>query len=76
MGSDANRTSHYKFQLSKNDETSFNIPLENKTLDLIRDTQKDLPPWTKLSYHKCPNFPLDEQQHEHCPIAVSLVENI
>jgi len=74
--SDTERTLHYKFQFSNNNEKDFCIPLDSKTLDLLSDPPSDLPPWTKLSYHKCPNCPLDEQTNEYCPIAVNLADKI
>jgi len=74
--SDTKRTIHYKFQFDKNNEKDFCIQLDKTTLDLIQDPPKELPPWTKLSYHKCPNCPLDEKVHEHCPIAVNLADKM
>lgn len=74
--SETERIIHYKFQFDRKHTKDFTIPLDNKTMDLLQDPPENLPPWTKLSYHKCPNCPLDEQRHEHCPIAVSLVDKI
>jgi len=74
--SDTTRNIHYKFQSAKNNEQDICIQLDNKSLDLVQDPQANLPDWTKLSYHKCPNCPLDEKTSEHCPIAVNLVDKI
>jgi hypothetical protein len=30
------------------------------------------PEWTKLSVKKCPNCPLSEDEHSHCPLALQL----
>ena len=74
--SDTKRIMHYKFRFDNGQEKDFCIQMDAKTLDLIQDPPKDLPPWTKLSYHKCSNCPLDEKNHEHCPIAVNLANKI
>jgi len=33
----------------------------------------DLPEWTKLGFHQCPNCPLSKLDTAHCPMAVRLV---
>jgi len=38
--------------------------------------QKDFPSWTELKCHKCPNCPLDDKQHSHCPAATAVSETI
>jgi hypothetical protein len=35
-----------------------------------------LPSWTELTCHKCPNCPLDEKEHKHCPAARGISEAI
>jgi hypothetical protein len=34
----------------------------------------ELPSWTALEIHQCPNCPLDKARHPHCPVASNLVD--
>ena len=34
------------------------------------------PSWTELNHCKCPNCPLDEAKHKHCPVALNLADLI
>ncbi len=56
----------YRFQFS--DGTSASIALSTPT---PRDTE--LPAWTQLTDHQCPNCPLKPETTPHCPMAVRLV---
>ncbi|MCP4695463.1 MAG: hypothetical protein GY862_01240 [Gammaproteobacteria bacterium] len=45
--------------------------------DRPRQTQLDqskYPAWTELGFHQCPNCPLDEKIHSHCPVAIDAKE--
>ena len=58
----------YIFKFADGNSASFDIQLDAKTLNnIMPDTQP--PEWAKLLYHQCDNCPLDEEEHEFCPIA-------
>ena len=64
---------HYKFTLSDGNIREFGLELDSETLSLARKEKEIYPEWTRLPYHKCPNCPLSDAQHMHCPIAANLV---
>jgi hypothetical protein len=64
----------YCFTLPDGSEEIWNVQLDKIKMTLIGDSSKDLPSWTKLDYHQCPNCPLVLDTHSHCPLSVSLVE--
>ncbi len=64
---------HYKFTLSDGEIREFGLELDSETLSLARKEKEIYPEWTRLPYHKCPNCPLSDAQHMHCPIAANLV---
>ena len=51
-------------------EFTWNIDAE--TLTLIRPEKDSFPSWTRLGCKKCPNCPLDENQHPYCPAATGI----
>ncbi len=65
-------TYHYHFVFADGHEKTFAIHLDAQTLDLLPPAHNNLPPWTVLSHHQCPNCPLRPDEHPHCPIAVNL----
>ena len=67
-------TFKYKFKFKGGSEKEFNVKLDNKTLNLIQTERKSYPKWTELKYYKCPTCPLNEDQHNFCPVAANLVE--
>ena len=67
-------TFKYKFKFSGGSEKKFIIKLDDKTLNLIQTESKPYPKWAELIYFKCPNCPLQEDQHIFCPVAANLVE--
>lgn len=50
----------------------FDIKLDSKTLVLLNELPNDLPDWTELSFHQCPNCPLDSTNQHICPAAAHL----
>jgi len=64
----------YTFAFGDGSVRRFTARLDYETLGMIAPEKTDLPPWTELSFCKCPNCPLDEAAHPRCPIAVNLVE--
>jgi len=71
--SDKTITFNYKFKFGSGLEKEFNVKLDKKTLNLMVTGQESYPQWTELTFFKCPNCSLDENQHSFCPIAINLV---
>lgn len=47
----------------------------NSATGVLRTAEKEsLPAWTELGFHQCPNCPLNQSTHTHCPVAVGLVD--
>ena len=66
-------TFQYRFIFGGVFERTIEVRLDKRTLNLIPTTKASYPKWTELKYFKCPNCPLDEEQHSFCPIAINLV---
>jgi hypothetical protein len=66
----------YRFILEGGGEKSFELRFDPKTLLLQRESKEPPPEWTLLGNEKCPNCPLSEDEHPHCPAALSLVDVI
>ena len=62
----------YRFNFPGEETKQFEIQLDPDTLVLISNKQPPYPDWTKLSFNKCTNCPLNEEQYPHCPVAVNL----
>ena len=68
-------TYRYTFTFPNGIKRAFTIRLDNGTLQLIRPPSQTAPPeWAKLPYEKCPHCPLKDEEHPHCPAALSLVD--
>jgi hypothetical protein len=63
----------YIFTLPSGDREVFLFQLDSATFALIAPATSDLPDWTLLRDHCCPNCPLDPATQERCPLAVALV---
>lgn len=48
--------------------------LDAQTLDLLESIPVELPSWTNLEFHQCPNCQLSIQTHPNCPAAAHLVK--
>ncbi|MCK5178108.1 MAG: hypothetical protein KAR32_01135 [Candidatus Omnitrophica bacterium] len=70
------RTILYKFKFSEDNEQDFAVKMDSQTLDIISDPKDSYPEWAKLEYQKCSNCPLNEKEHEYCPIAMKLVGTV
>jgi len=67
----------YKFSFNDGTEKEFTIKLDSQTMGLMVVPKPEPPPeWAKLEFNRCPNCPLDPQQHQYCPIAVNIPELI
>ncbi|MDP2273350.1 MAG: hypothetical protein Q8K32_21605 [Archangium sp.] len=54
--------------------TTFTITLDPKTLQNTSPAPVPPPAWAKLSFQKCPNCPLREEDSPHCPAALGLTD--
>lgn len=63
----------YIFRFPDDRREVIDLLLDAQTLDLISDTSKELPLWTDLDFHQCPNCQLSTKTHPHCPAASHLV---
>ncbi|UCD85659.1 MAG: hypothetical protein JSU92_05565 [Deltaproteobacteria bacterium] len=66
----------YRFRFEQQKEKEFTVRLDWETLDILHEPGDPLPEWTELSFHQCPNCPLEESLNKSCPIAVSLIDLI
>jgi len=64
---------HYLLSLKDGSERRFSVCLDGDSLESL-SSPEDPPPWTELSFHRCPNCSLREQVH--CPLALQLVEPV
>src|SRR6266498_2083832 len=65
-------TLEYEFTLRSGVPKRFTIRMNKLTLELVTARRPELPDWTKLTHHQCPNCPLDPDR----PIAANLVDVI
>ena len=61
----------YRFLFEDGTEKSFNVALDEETLELVTEELKENPEWTKLKFSQCENCPLSDSV-EYCPTALSL----
>lgn len=66
----------YIFLFPDDREEVFDLNLDAHTLDLLEDIPEELPTWTSLDFHQCPNCQLTIQTHPNCPVAAHLVKLI
>jgi hypothetical protein len=64
----------YKFSFENGSAREFVITLDYKTLRCTDSPVQNPPEWARLQHNQCPNCPLNERTHPHCPIALNLVE--
>ena len=63
----------YEFTFPKYGKERFELLFDAQTVELITDTTKAAPAWTKLTYEQCSHCPLSLETHPHCPVALNLV---
>ena len=51
----------------------FFLEFDEDSIALINEPPKEIPDWAKLDYFKCPNCPLDSNDVDYCPTAVSFI---
>lgn len=62
----------YEFLFDNGSRKEFRIQLDYETLNIINEPLDEYPEWTELEYCKCPNCPLEEDEHPQCPVAKAL----
>jgi len=62
----------YHFKLKNGNEKSFVVRIDDENLNIINDNVTEKPEWAKLENFKCPHCPLDIEQNQYCPAALSL----
>jgi hypothetical protein len=62
----------YQFIFPNAKEESFEVNLDPNTLSYRVEASAPAPEWTRLGNKKCRNCPLNEKDHPHCPVALSL----
>jgi len=65
-------TIEYYIKLPDDRIERFELVLDAEKLELIGNIPRELPTWTQLDFHKCPNCPLNAELHPVCPVAANL----
>lgn len=63
----------YQFDFEDGPQKNFSLELDPSTLEYLAEEPDELPDWTALEHHQCPNCPLSADEHPHCPVAVNMV---
>lgn len=64
----------YRFTVNGGTTEIFDIRIDHRLLAMKNPVPNDLPAWTDLPFHQCPNCPLDPGRHPHCPFAVRIAQ--
>jgi len=64
----------YIFTLPDETREVFDLRIHPQTLKIEMDTSGELPDWTHLDFHQCPNCTLSPDSNPFCPIALNLVK--
>ena len=62
----------YCFDFDDGIDKTFSLQLDRETLEFANSEINDAPEWARLSYNKCTNCPLSEDDNEYCPVALNL----
>ena len=63
----------YKYKFEDGREKVFEFEWDKDNFELKGEKPVNLPHWTLLNFHQCPNCPSSVHEDTHCPMAVSLV---
>ncbi len=64
----------YEFHFPDQGTREYRVLLDDVSLEQLRPHTTDLPRWTAIDFHQCPNCSYHPDTHPHCPLAVNLVE--
>ena len=62
----------YVFEFEDGSQRQYDISIDPTTCALIKPIPQQLPTWTQLQHHQCPNCPLKASAEENCPAAVNI----
>lgn len=68
------KTITYTFQFEDHAEETFRLQLDCRTCELLVTLPAIPPAWTALTFHQCPNCPLDVASYPQCPLAVRVAD--
>lgn len=74
--SDLLRKLSYRFEFEDNTEKTFDVFLEPKTLQVVRQSKSKPADWTRLENFECSHCPINKDEYDYCPVAVNLQELI
>ncbi|MCX8056581.1 MAG: hypothetical protein N3F03_03095 [Ignavibacteria bacterium] len=69
---------YFKYHFTFRDDTSktLTVVVEKSDLSIVKPQHKYFPDWAKLKSFKCPHCPLNEEEHQYCPLALNLQDII
>ncbi len=62
----------YSFDFGDDLIKTFDLEIDNKDMSIIPDDSTEPPEWAELKNFKCPNCPLNLDEHKFCPLAINL----
>lgn len=66
-------TFEYEFNFADGRHKTFQVVLEEQTLEQQNRAPGPYPAWTRLDFHQCSNCPLRTTSHTSCPLALTLL---
>ncbi|MBT64065.1 MAG: hypothetical protein CML13_12720 [Puniceicoccaceae bacterium] len=64
----------YRFRFPNGSVKEFLVQLDRQNCSLISPTRENYPNWTRLKFKQCRGCPLNSAEHEHCPVAVNIID--
>ncbi len=66
-------TIKYCFKFADDTQEVFHLDLDPQNYELVGNVPDNLPHWTSLDFHQCPNCPLSSSTHPNCLLTLHLV---
>jgi hypothetical protein len=66
----------YRFRFADGRQKVVEVRLDQTTLEPPSVAVENLPDWTHLNFHQCPNCPLAVECHPYCPLAKQLSKSM
>jgi hypothetical protein len=63
---------NYVFEFEDGRQTQFDVCFDSESYKIIHPLPGELPAWTELQHHQCPNCPLKHGEEKYCPAAVNI----
>lgn len=64
----------YEFVFRNGKKCVYPLKLNKRTISLISERKRPLPPWTRLEHYQCALCPLTKEDKPYCPIAANIAE--